>query len=141
MTVPSDCLSYPQISQYCLTLCNPTDCSLPGSSVQGIFEARILERVAIFHLQGIFPAQGPNLRLLYLLHCRQIFYLLSHQGNPLSSLDPFFNRQKGKAIQNPFFHHLDKLYIKSVSLHQIFLPLQCCPHFPRTFPDYYLSLL
>ena len=31
----------------CLTLCHPTDCSPPGSSVLGILQARILERVAI----------------------------------------------------------------------------------------------
>ena len=31
----------------CLTLCNPMDCSLPGSSVHGIFQARILEWGAI----------------------------------------------------------------------------------------------
>ena len=31
----------------CLTLCNPMDCSPPGSSVQGISQARILESVAI----------------------------------------------------------------------------------------------
>ena len=31
--------------QACLTLCNPMDCSLPGSSVHGIFQARILEWV------------------------------------------------------------------------------------------------
>ena len=30
-----------------LTLCDPMDCSLPGSSVYGIFQARILEWVAI----------------------------------------------------------------------------------------------
>ena len=30
----------------CLTLCDPTDCSLPGSSVHGIFQARVLEWVA-----------------------------------------------------------------------------------------------
>ena len=29
--------------QSCLTLCNPMDCSLPGSSVHGIFQVRILE--------------------------------------------------------------------------------------------------
>ena len=29
------------------TLCNPMDCSLPGSSIQGIFQARVLEWVAI----------------------------------------------------------------------------------------------
>ena len=35
------------VTQSCLTLCNPTDCSPPGSSVHGIFQARILEWVAI----------------------------------------------------------------------------------------------
>ena len=33
--------------QSCPTLCNPMDCSLPGSSVHGILQARILEWVAI----------------------------------------------------------------------------------------------
>ena len=33
--------------QSCLTLCDPVDCSLPGSSVHGIFHTRILEWVAI----------------------------------------------------------------------------------------------
>ena len=33
--------------QSCLTLCVPVDCSPPGSSVHGILQARILERVAI----------------------------------------------------------------------------------------------
>ena len=35
------------ITQSFLTLWDPTDCSLPGSSVHGIFQARILECVAI----------------------------------------------------------------------------------------------
>ena len=34
-------------TQLCLGLCNPMDCSLPGSSVHGIFQARILEEVTI----------------------------------------------------------------------------------------------
>ena len=34
------------MDQSCPTLCDPEDCSLPGSSVHGIFQARILERVA-----------------------------------------------------------------------------------------------
>ena len=33
--------------QSCLTLCDPMDCSLPGSSVHGIFQARVLEWGAI----------------------------------------------------------------------------------------------
>ena len=35
------------VTQLCLTLCDPMDCGLPGSSVQGIFQARVLARVAI----------------------------------------------------------------------------------------------
>ena len=35
------------VSQLCLTLCDPVDCSLPDSPVHGIFPARILEWVAI----------------------------------------------------------------------------------------------
>ena len=34
-------------AQSCMTLCNPMDCSLPGSSVLGISQARMLEWVAI----------------------------------------------------------------------------------------------
>ena len=34
------------VAQSCLTLCDPMDCSLPGSSAHGILEARILEWVA-----------------------------------------------------------------------------------------------
>ena len=36
-----------EVAQLCMTLCDPMDCSLPGSSVHGIFQARILEWVAI----------------------------------------------------------------------------------------------
>ena len=43
---PSEDLS--EVAQSCLTLCNPLDYSLPGSSVRGIFQARVLEWVAIF---------------------------------------------------------------------------------------------
>ena len=36
-----------EVAQSCPTLSNPMDCSLPGSSAHGIFQARVLERVAI----------------------------------------------------------------------------------------------
>ena len=36
-----------EVAQPCLTLCDPMDCSLPGSSVHGIFQARVLEWTAI----------------------------------------------------------------------------------------------
>ena len=40
------------VAQTCPTLCNPMDCSLPGSSVQGVLQARILEWVAIPSSRG-----------------------------------------------------------------------------------------
>ena len=36
-----------EVAQSCLTLCDPMDCSLPGSSIHGVFQARILEWGAI----------------------------------------------------------------------------------------------
>ena len=40
------------VAKSCLTLCNPTDCSLPGSSAHGILQTRILEWVAILFSRG-----------------------------------------------------------------------------------------
>ena len=45
------------VSKLCLTLCIPMDWSTPGSSVHGIFQARILVWVAIFFSRGSF---GPK---------------------------------------------------------------------------------
>ena len=73
---------YLKVTQSCLTLCDPMDCSLPSSSVHGILQARVLEWVAISFSRGssrpielaIFPTQGSNSHLLCLLHCRWILY-------------------------------------------------------------------
>ena len=58
-------------AQSCPTLCDPMDCSPPGSSVDGILQARMSSH---FLLQGIFPTQGLNLSFLY---WKQILYCLS----------------------------------------------------------------
>ena len=54
------------------------DCSLSGSSVYGILQARILEMGCHFLLQVIFLTQKLNLGLL---HCRHILYQLSYEGS------------------------------------------------------------
>ena len=41
-----------EVSQLYLPLCHPMDCSLPGSSIHGIFQARVLECVAISFSRG-----------------------------------------------------------------------------------------
>ena len=40
-------MKWSEVTQLCPTLCDSMDCSLPGSSVHGIFQARVLEWVAI----------------------------------------------------------------------------------------------
>jgi len=48
----SSLLSSALVTQSCLTLCDPMNCSLPGPSVHGILQARILEWVAISFSRG-----------------------------------------------------------------------------------------
>ena len=45
--IPLSALMYAKSPQSCLTLCDPMDCSPPGSSAHGILQARILEWIAI----------------------------------------------------------------------------------------------
>ena len=70
-----------EVAQSCPTLCDPMDCSLPGSSVHGIFQARILEQVAslestnspifttsyyLYLISFIFTPRQKNLSLILL---------------------------------------------------------------------------
>ena len=48
----SKLLSESEVAQSCLTLCDPVDCSSPGSSVHGVLQARKLEWVAISFSTG-----------------------------------------------------------------------------------------
>ena len=65
-------------TQSCPTLCNPTDCNLPASSVRWDSQGKNTGVGCHALLQGIFPTQGLNPGLL---HCRWIVYCLSHQGS------------------------------------------------------------
>ena len=77
--MPPNDLDVCLITQSCLTLCDPRDCSLLGSSVYGIFQTKILEWVAIPFSSVIFWTQGSNPRFLY---CTEILNHLGHQGSP-----------------------------------------------------------
>ena len=67
-------LKVSKVAQSSPTLCDPMDCSLPGSSIHGIFQARVLEWVAISFSRG---SPRPRDRTS-LQHCRQTLYRLSH---------------------------------------------------------------
>ena len=65
-------------SLLCLILCDPMDCSLPGSSVHGDSPGKNTGVGCHGLLQGLFPTQGSNPGLP---HCMWILYCLSH-GKP-----------------------------------------------------------
>ena len=71
-----------EVSQLCPTLCDPMDCSLPGSSVHGISQARVLEWGAI-----AFSMQAHSLPL-------------SHQGSPVSRTAPHTKISQLKSINS-----------------------------------------
>ena len=72
------------VAQSCPTLCDPTDCGPPGSSVHGMDSpGKITGMDCHSLLQGIFPTQGFNPGLL---HWRQTLYCLCHQGSPCCKL-------------------------------------------------------
>ena len=79
---PSDywhCVVLGLVAQLCPTLCNPMDCSPPGSSVQRDSPGKNTRLGCHALLQGIFPIQGlprsPG-------NCRRILYHLSHHVSP-----------------------------------------------------------
>ena len=59
-------LKWSQVTQSCPTLCNPVDCSPPGSSIHGVLQARILEWVAIS-----FSNISPYIFLICALTCNK----------------------------------------------------------------------
>ena len=75
------------VAESCPTLCDPMDCSPPGSSVHGDSPGKNTGVGCHALLQGTFPTQGSNPGLP---HCRQILYCLSHQGiQPLHPYDKY----------------------------------------------------
>ena len=83
--VSDDLCARAQLLQSCPALCKPMGCSTPGSSVHGVFPARILEWVALPSSKGSsWPKiQGSNLHLLHLLQSREVLYVLSHRGSSI----------------------------------------------------------
>ena len=108
--------------QSCPTLCNPTDCSPPGSSVHGDSPGKNTRVGCHALLQGIFPTQGSNLGLQYLPHFRQILYPRAaweahHQSHyllstfPPSTGCPFVLCKVPFTLQKTFYVKLDATWL------------------------------
>ena len=59
-----------EVAQSCLALSDPMDCSLPGSSVHGIFQARVLEWGAI----AFSALMANDVQYLYILYIDELFH-------------------------------------------------------------------
>ena len=76
------------VAQSCPTLCDPMNCSPPGSSVRGGSPGKNTGMGSHALLQGIFSIQGLNPGVP---HCRWILYHLSYQGSSFSYPVYLFN--------------------------------------------------
>ena len=81
-----------------LTLSNPMDSSLPGSSVHGILQARILEWLAMPSSKRIYLAQQLNPHFPGLLHWQAGSLPLTPPGTPLLIIEEYKVR-KSRCIQ------------------------------------------
>ena len=82
---PSPWIASNTHTQSCPTLCNPVDYSPPGFSVHGVFQAKMLEWVAMPSSGGIFPIQGSNSHLWCLLPWQVVSLPLHLLGNLMES--------------------------------------------------------
>ena len=73
-----------EVVQSCTTLCNPMDCSLSGSSIHGIFQARVLEWVAIAFSTHPYMTTGKTITLTRKQNC--VSKVMSLLFNMLSRL-------------------------------------------------------
>ena len=91
------CVCVHACTHSCPTLCNSMDCSLPGSSVQGISQARILEQVAISS-SGDLPDSGIQ------------------PMSPILAGRFFTNEPSGKSLKVLIYHQLFWIYICLINI-------------------------
>ena len=108
-------LQFSSVAQSCPTLCDPMDCNLPGSSVHGIFQARILEWVAI------------SFSNIYCYHTFSSVQFSSVTQSCPTLCDPMNRSTPGL----PVHHHL--LEFTQTHVHQVRDANQ--PPHPRLFPS------
>ena len=117
------------VIQLCLTLCYPKGCSLPGSSIHGISQARILEWVVIPFSRGIFWTLGSNQSLL---HCRQILYHLSLQFSSVARSCPTLCDPMNRSTPGlPVYHQLPEF--TQTHIHRVSDAIQ--PSHPPSSPS------
>ena len=88
------------VTELCLTLCNPMDCSLPGSSVHGIFEARILDQIAISYSRGSLRPRDRTHTSSFSCPVRQILYYCATWKPMTSGATPILKASEQQWTQS-----------------------------------------
>ena len=104
----------------CPILCDPTNCSPPGSSVHGIFQARKLEWVAISSSR--WSSRPRDQTHISCISCngRWILYQLRHLGNPGTVMNASKENKKGNRMDHVW---LCVLITQIIQIFSIFLML------------------
>ena len=110
------------VALLCPTLCDPMDCSLPGSSVHGSSPDNNTGMGCCALLKGIFPTKTLNPGLP---HCRWILYCLSHQGSPI--IQHTFNNRSSRCFQGMHLLLVSKIVAVALLSYQIRSDAQSCP--------------
>ena len=94
----------------CLTLCDPMDCSLPGSSVHGVFQARVLEWVAMPSSRGSSQPRGQTHISLCLCIAGKFFTTrVTWEGLHLNVV-PHFSLNFSSTFFPDLSHHIQYIY-------------------------------
>ena len=83
-------VQFSSVAQSCPSLCNPMDCSLPGSSVHGSFQARVLEWVA-----SAFSKRTPDEAVIKCPPPPQLLFFFFNQ------LSPIWASLVAQTVKNP----------------------------------------
>jgi len=110
-------------AQSCSTLCDPMDCSPPGSSVHGIFQEEYWSGLS-FPPPGHIPTQGLNLHLLHLLHWQ------AGSTSPIFTLSSTLNTAIGTYPGSRFLY---LLWTMAINFYLVPLP-------PVLFPNEQLPI-
>ena len=123
--VPLSFPSWSEVAQSCPTLWDPMDCSLPGSSVHGIFQAIVLEWLAIFFSRGSSQprdrtrvscivdrrftiwATKEGLLILLLRECERKWWRVLNLSSAL--LVPYSGFHSFLSMKRPLCHPLTKM--------------------------------
>ena len=94
------------VTQSCLTVCDPKDCSPPGSSVHGDSPGMNIGVGCHALLQGIFPTRGSNPHLLCFLHWQEDSLPLAPPGKPCPhpQILPFLTQRTSTSLHSGWLH-------------------------------------